>query len=205
MNTFGVILLVVLFCITQMVLMKKVSKKWVKYLPTVIGSVGMLIGLAIYYLSYIPFALNMDSQSVLSENQYFALMICILFMPCFIGALLGIVMAKFLGKKQIAYFLPFILSIIIYLGAMILGLGLISIREIVWIALFLISGFLLSKEKVWGCVFGMIPGIVFAWMSTNETGQVINIELPLGLIIIGFYVGCGIAIYRKRYLKKKQM
>ena len=205
MNTFSVILLVVLFCITQMVLMKKVSKKWVKYLPTVIGGVGMLIGLAIYYLSYIPFALNMDSQSVLSENQYFALMICILFTPCFIGALLGIVMAKFLGKKQIAYFLPFILSIIIYLGAMILGLGLISIREIVWIALFLISGFLLSKEKVWGCVFGMIPGIVFAWMSTNETGQVINIELPLGLIIIGFYVGCGIAIYRKRYLKKKQM
>ena len=125
MNTFSVILLVVLFCITQMVLMKKVSKKWVKYLPTIIGGVGMLIGLAIYYLSYIPFALNMDSQSVLSENQYFALMICILFMPCFIGALLGIVMAKFLGKKQIAYFLPFILSIIIYLGAMILGLGLI--------------------------------------------------------------------------------
>ena len=204
MNTFSVILLVVLFCITQMVLMKKVSKKWVKYLPTVIGGVGVLIGLAIYYLSYIPFALNMDSQSVLSENQYFALMICILFMPCFIGALLGIVMAKFLGKKQIAYFLPFILSIIIYLGAMLLGLGLISIKEIVWIALFLISGFLLSKEKVWGCVFGMIPGIVFAWMSTNETGQVINIELPLGLIIIGFHVGCGIGIYRKLYLEKKQ-
>ena len=204
MNTFSVILLVVLFCITQMVLMKKVSKKWVKYLPTVIGGVGVLISLAIYYLSYIPFALNMDSQSVLSENQYFALMICILFMPCFIGALLGIVMAKFFGKKQIAYFLPFILSIIIYLGATILGLGLISMKEIVWIALFLISGFLLSKEKVWGCVFGMIPGIVFAWMSTKETGQVINIELPLGLIIIGFYVGCGIGIYRKQYLQKKQ-
>ena len=50
----------------------------------------------------------------------------------------------------------------------------------------------------------MIPGIVFAWMSTNETGQVINIELPLGLIIIGFYVGCGIGIYRKQYLQKKQ-
>ena len=146
----------------------------------------------------------MQSQSVLSENQYFALMICVLFMPCLVGGLLGIVMAKFFGKKQIAYFLPFILSIIIYLGATILGLGLISMKEIVWIALFLISGFLLSKEKVWGCVFGMIPGIVFVWMSTNYTGQVINIELPLGMIIIGFYVGCGIGIYRKQYLQNKQ-
>lgn len=71
-----------------------------------------------------------------------------------------------------------------------------------WIALFLISGILLSKEKVWGCLFGMIPGIVFVWMSTNDTGQVINIELPLGIIIIGFYVGCGIGIYRKRHLNK---
>ena len=107
-------------------------------------------------------------------------------------------------KKQILYFMPFILFIIIYLGAMLMRLGMISFKEIVWIALFLISGFLLSKEKVWGCVFGMIPGMVFAWMSTNETGQVINIELPLGIIIIGFYVGCGIGIYRKRYLQKKQ-
>lgn len=205
MNTVSVIILVILFCIAQIVLMKKVSKKWVKYLPIIIGGAGVVIGFAIYYISYIPFLLEMQSQSVLSENQYLALMICVLFMPCLVGGLLGIVMAKFFGKKQIAYFLPFILSIIVYLGATILGLGLISMKEIVWIALFLISGFLLSKEKVWGCVFGMIPGIVFAWMSTNETGQVINIELPLGLIIIGFYVGCGIGIYRKQYLQKKQV
>ena len=202
MNTVSVIILVILFCIAQIVLMKKVNKKWVKYLPTAIGGAGVVIGFAIYYISYIPFLLEMQSQSVLSENQYFALMICVLFMPCLVGGLLGIVMAKFFGKKQIAYFLPFILSIIIYLGATILGLGLISMKEIVWIALFLISGFLLTEEKVWGCVFGIIPGVVFVWMSTNYTGQVINIELPLGIIIIGFYLGCGVGIYRKCYLKK---
>ena len=59
-------------------------------------------------------------------------------------------------------------------------------------------------EKIWGCLFGMIPGIVFVGLSTNETGQVINIEFPLGMIIIGFYVGCGIGIYRKQYLQKKK-
>ena len=204
MSTGSVVLLVVLFCIAQITLIKKINNRWIKYLPTIIGGTGVVIGFVIYYISYIPFLLKLQSQSVLSENQYFALMICILFMPGLVGGLLGIVMARFFGKKQIAYFLPFILSIIIYLAATIFGLGLISIEEILWIALFLISGFLLSKEKVWGCVFGMIPGIVFAWMSTNETGQVINIELPLGLIIIGFYVGCGIGIYRKQYLQKKQ-
>ena len=203
MNTFSVIFLVALFCVLQIVFLKKASKKWLKYLPTVIGGVGVGIGNVIYYISYIPFLLNMNSQSVLSENQYFALTICILFMPGLVGALMGIVLAKFLGKKQLLYFLPFILSIIIYLGATVMGLGLISIKEIIWIALFLVSGFLLSEEKIWGCVFGMIPGIVFVWMSTVYTGQVINIELPLGLVIIGFFLGCGIGIYRKRYMQKQ--
>ena len=203
MNTFSVIFLVALFCVLQIVFLKKASKKWLKYLPTVIGGVGVSIGTVIYYISYILFLLNMNSQSVLSENQYLALTICILFMPGLVGALMGIVLAKFLGKKQLLYFLPFILSIIIYLGATVMGLGLISIKEIIWIALFLVSGFLLSKEKIWGCVFGMIPGIVFVWMSTAYTGQVINIELPLGLVIIGFFLGCGIGIYRKRYMQKQ--
>ena len=105
-------------------------------------------------------------------------------------------------KKQMLYFLPVIFSIIFYLGAVIMGLGMISIEEVAWISLFLVSGLLLSKEKAWGCVLGMIPGIVFVGLSTKDTGQVINIELPLGIAIIGFFVGCGIGIYRKSLCKK---
>lgn len=149
------ILLVALFCITQIALLRKVNKKWVKYFPTIIGGVGVVIGFAIYYISYIPLLLNMQSQSVLSENQYFAITICVLFMPCLVGALLGIVLAKFLGKKQLLYFLPFIFSVITCLGVTIMGFGMISVKEIVWIALFLISGFLLSKKKILGCAIGI--------------------------------------------------
>ena len=202
MNAISVILLVIIFCIIQISLLKRVNRKWMKYLPTAIGGIGVVVGIAIYYISYIPFLLELQSQSVLSENQYLGLIVCILFMPCLVGALLGIVMKKFLGKKQFLYFLPFIIIIVAYMGAVIMGLGMISVKEVMWIALFLISGFLLSKEKVWGCLFGMIPGIVFVWMSTKDTGQVINIELPLGIAIIGFFVGCGIGIYRKNHLKK---
>lgn len=204
MSAISVILLVIVFCLIQIAFLKKGNKKWVKYLPTVIGSIGVVVGIAIYYISYIPFLMKMQSQSVLAENQYFALTICILFMPCLVGALLGIVMKKFLGKKQFLYFIPFILFVIVYIGAMIMGLGMISVKEIVWLALFWIGGFLLSKEKIWGCLLGMIPGIVFVGLSTNETGQVINIEFPIGMIIIGFYMGCGIEIYRRQYLQKKK-
>lgn len=203
MRTITVILLAILFCIWQMVFLKKMKSAWKKYIPTAIGGVGVIIGFAINFISYIPYAVNMYSQSTLSENQYFALTICVLFAPCLVGGLLGIVLEKFFGKKQILYFLPFILSIITYLVAAFLGLGMISVKELVWLALFLMSGFLLSEEKVCGCLLGMIPGIVFIWMSTNYTGQVVNIELPLGLVIIGFYVGCGVGIYRKRYLNKR--
>lgn len=202
MSAISVILLAIIFCIIQISLLKKVNRKWMKYLPTAIGGIGVVVGIAIYYISYIPFLLELQSQSVLSENQYLGLTVCILFMPCLVGALLGIVMKKFLGKKQFLYFLPFIIFIVVYIAAVIMGLGMISVKEVIWIALFLISGFLLSKEKVWGCLFGMIPGIVFVWMSTKDTGQVINIELPLGIAIIGFFVGCGIGIYRKSCLKK---
>ena len=202
MSAISVILLAIIFCIIQISLLKKVNRKWMKYLPTAIGGIGVVVGIAIYYISYIQFLLELQSQSVLSENQYLGLIVCILFMPCLVGALLGIVMKKFLSKKQFVYFLPFIIFIVVYIAAVIMGLGMISVKEVIWIALFLISGFLLSKEKVWGCLFGMIPGIVFVWMSTNDTGQVINIELPLGIAIIGFFVGCGIGIYRKNHLKK---
>ena len=202
MSAISVILLAIIFCIIQISLLKKGNRKWMKYLPTAIGGIGVVVGIVIYYISYIPFLLELQSQSVLSENQYLGLTVCILFMPCLVGALLGIVMKKFFGKKQFLYFLPFIISIVVYIAAVFMGLGMISVKEVIWIALFLISGFLLSKEKVWGCLFGMIPGIVFVWMSTNDTGQVINIELPLGIAIIGFFVGCGIGIYWKSCLKK---
>ena len=131
MSAISVILLAIIFCIIQISLLKKGNRKWMKYLPTAIGGIGVVVGIAIYHISYIPFLLELHSQSVLSENQYLGLTVCIFFLRCLVGALLGIVMKKFLGKKQF-----------------------------------------------------------------------INIELPLGISIIGFFVGCGIGIYRKSCLKK---
>ena len=112
MRTITVILLAILFCVWQIAFLKKVKSTWKKYIPTAIGGVGVIIGLVICFISYIPYAAKMYSQSTLSENQYFAITICVLFAPCLVGGLLGIVLEKFFGKRQMLYFLPFILSLI---------------------------------------------------------------------------------------------
>ena len=67
-----------------------------------------------------------------------------------------------------------------------------------WMLLLWISGFVMSKGKAWGAVIGLIPGTNLIYMSTQYTGQVINIELPLGLIIVIFYFTCGVVIWKRK-------
>ncbi|WP_239431944.1 hypothetical protein [Sporosarcina sp. ACRSL] len=88
-----------------------------------------------------------------------------------------------------------------FYGWLAISFGISSISTIVfvWIALFLVCGFLLSKEKFWGGILGILPGIHLIYMSTKDSGQVINIEFPLGVIILIFYILCsGLVFYKKR-------
>ena len=66
-----------------------------------------------------------------------------------------------------------------------------------WGLLLWISGFVMSKGRAWGAVIGLLPGAHLIYMSTQYTGQVINIELPFGLIIAIFYLGCGFVIWKR--------
>ena len=196
MSIAGVIILVELFCILQAIAMKKAKKKWLRFLPLAASGIGEIAGFVIYFASYIPYMLNMSSKSVLSENQYFAIMLCVIFAPCLTGSLLGILYAKYAGKRKMLYFIPALMFIIAYMVMLVLGFGIISVREVVWLLLFLISGFLLSGDKFWGSIFGMIPAAYFIFMSTEYTGQVINIEFPLGIVLIIYYLICSFVVYR---------
>ena len=196
MSIAGVIILVELFCIFQVIAMKKAKKKWLRYLPLAISGIGELAGFAIYFASYIPYMLNMSSKSVLSENQYLGIMICVIFAPCLIGSLLGILYAKYAGKRRMLYFIPVLIFLIAYIAMLVLGFGMVSIKEVIWLLLFLISGFLLSGDKFWGSIFGMIPAVIFIFMSTEHTGQVVNIELPLGIGLIIYYLICSFIVFK---------
>lgn len=101
------------------------------------------------------------------------------------------------------FYLPAILFTFLYGWlAMIFGFSSLSPIIFLWIALFVLGGFLLSKGRYWGGFFGMLPGIHLMYMSTRDTGQVIHIELPLGLTVVIFYIICSSFIIYKR--RKKQ-
>ena len=198
MSTISVIILLILFCIIQSIVLRKGKNKWRKYIPITISTIGVLVGVVIFLISYIPYILEMNSQSALSENQYLALTICVLFAPCMFGSLLGIILSRFLDSKKIIYFVPFITFLVVYAVMVILGFGMLSLKEVVWLLMFFVGGVLLCKGKVWGSTFGVIPAIIFILMSTNDTGQVINIERPLGIILCIYYLICSLIAFKRK-------
>ena len=66
-----------------------------------------------------------------------------------------------------------------------------------WVLLLWIGGLVMNKRMARGAVIGLLPGVHLIYMSTQYTGQVINIELPLGLIVVIFYLGCGFVIWKR--------
>ena len=101
---------------------------------------------------------------------------------------------------KIVFYIPAILFTIFYgLAAMSLGISSISPVVIVWIALFLAAGVLLSKSRFWGALSGILPGFHLIYMSTKDTGQVMDIEFPLGVFILIFYVLCsGFFVFKRK-------
>lgn len=101
--------------------------------------------------------------------------------------------------KKILYFLPFVLGFILYIF-----LGIVSsfgtINPFVWVALLLllVAGLLMSKNKWWGCIFGIVIGILLMYMGTQETGQIIN-ETPFGIIMCIYYIVCALVSNKKKY------
>jgi len=93
-------------------------------------------------------------------------------------------------ENMILFWRASIMKLVYYIPAMLLvafhgwltvyiGFGGFSPIVYVWIALLLGSAVFLSYGKFWGGAFGMLTGVHWMHMSTIDTGQVINIELPL--------------------------
>ena len=99
--------------------------------------------------------------------------------------------------KKIWYFIPAILLLALDAMVLILDMDFIPLQHILWLALFGLAGFLLARGHFWGAGFGLMPAIEFIHMSTVHTGQVIDIELPLGVFLIIYYAVCALLAYRK--------
>lgn len=100
--------------------------------------------------------------------------------------------------KKILYFFPVGLGCIIYIFLGIIS-SFVSINPFVWGALILlcISGILMNKNKWWGCIFGILIGVLLIYVGSRETGQIIK-ETPFGIIICIYYILCASVSYRKK-------
>ena len=78
-----------IFCIIQFCILRKLKRVWIKWIP--IGTT--VISLLFCFILYLN-VFGTNSQSVIAENQYFALFLAIPFSAAFIGCLLGIIICK---------------------------------------------------------------------------------------------------------------
>ncbi len=99
-------------------------------------------------------------------------------------------------RKYIGY-IPAVLFTGFYLFMGMTGASLTMSMILVWLACFWISAFFLHKGLFWGGIFGLFPGVYMIYLSTQHTGQVINIEMPLGIILILFYGIYGFYLWKK--------
>lgn len=103
--------------------------------------------------------------------------------------------------KKIVFYIPAIIFTIFYGLLATQGVGAISPIVIVWLAMFLVAGILLNRTIFWGALLGVVPAIHLIYISTQETGQVVNIEFPLGIVVFLYYAICSYCVYKKKKTK----
>ena len=100
-------------------------------------------------------------------------------------------------RKYIGY-IPPILFTAFYFISRFTGAGLIMPVVLLWLACFWMSALLLHKGMFWGGVFGLLPAVHMIYTGTQYSGQFIQIEIPLGIILIIFYILLGFYLWKKR-------
>ena len=84
----------IVFGVVQMLLSSKVRNALIKYLPIVVTVAGLLFCLVTYMGIF-----GTSSPSVIAENQYFAMFLCIPIGGAFVGSLLGLLLSKITGRS----------------------------------------------------------------------------------------------------------
>ena len=84
----------IVFGAVQMLLSSKVRNALIKHLPIVVTVAGLLFCLVTYMGIF-----GTSSPSVVAENQYFAMFLCIPIGGAFVGSLLGLLLSKITGRS----------------------------------------------------------------------------------------------------------
>ena len=101
--------------------------------------------------------------------------------------------------RKFLYIMPAALICMVYTILTVL-VGSISGYQpivLVYIGFPILAAVFLRKGKWWGCLFGMAMGAVLLYMGSRYSGQVLDIEKPLGTVFLIYYAVMGI-LCRKR-------
>ena len=102
--------------------------------------------------------------------------------------------------RKFLYILPAVLICMVYAILTILAGGISGYQPIVlvYIGSPILAGIFLRKGKWWGCLFGIAMGAVLLYMGSQYTGQVIDIERPMGAVFLIYYAAMGLLCYKKK-------
>ena len=105
--------------------------------------------------------------------------------------------------KKVLFLLPAVLSAVLYIAIGIFdSFNLMSPLAWIMILVLFISGFFMIKNKPYACIGGIFFGCYLIFMSTQYTGQIIDIERPMGIIFIVYYLICGLVIFKDNQRKE---
>ncbi len=102
--------------------------------------------------------------------------------------------------KKILYLTPAVVVCLFYglMAVLVGGIGGFQPLALLYICLPVLASALLVKGKWWGCIPGMSLGAVLLYMGSQYTGQVLNIEQPLGIVFTVYYFLMGILCLREK-------
>jgi len=100
------------------------------------------------------------------------------------------------SMRKILFYLPAVIYTIAVIALNII-LKTVSPLWYAWVALLWLGGFFLNKGKLWGGLLCLLPAIHLLYMSNQSTGQVINIEMPLGIVTALYVIACGFWVWKK--------
>ena len=101
--------------------------------------------------------------------------------------------------RKVLYFTPAIFGLVFYSFLTVFsGFGAIDLAVWLCIAMLFVSAILLAQKKWFGCIPGILVGVILVWMSFQSTAQVIDIERPSGIALIMFYILAGIISYKSK-------
>ena len=92
-------------------------------------------------------------------------------------------------KRYLGY-IPAILFMAFYLMIGLTGVSMALSMILIWLACFLFAAVLLHKGIIWGGIFGAFPALHMIYRGGSE--------VLIGIVLLLFYVGLGIYLWRKR-------